>query len=112
MCFPLPLSLDFVTAKENARNSDVVMLSALHFLHSIFLLMSRSSKSITALTSDLLEFPFLGELLIQSLQLLNQVSTGSDDGIFGCEGSIGLDAQFKGSEQRVRDFVGGEEDVG
>ena len=64
------------------------------------------------MTGDLLEFPFLCELLIQSLQLLNQVSTSSDDGVFGCQGSIGLDAQFKGCEQRVRDFVGGEEDVG
>jgi hypothetical protein len=69
-------------------------------------------KSITTLTSDLLELPFLGELLIQSLQLLNQVSTSSDDGILGSEGSIGLDTQFKGCEQRVRDFVGGEENVG
>ena len=43
---------------------------------------------------------------------MNQVSTSSDDGILRSEGSIGLDAQLKGSEQRVRDFVGGEEDVG
>jgi hypothetical protein len=64
------------------------------------------------LTSDLLELPFLGELLIQSLQLLNQVSTSSDDGVLGSEWSIGLDTQFKGCEQRVRDFVGGEQDVG
>jgi hypothetical protein len=72
----------------------------------------RSLKSIATLTSDLLELPFLGELLIQSLQLLNQVSTSSDDGVLGSEGSIGLDTQFKGCEQRVRDFVGGEQDVG
>ena len=73
---------------------------------------TRNLKSITALTSNLLELPFLGKLLIESLQLLNQVSTSSDDGILRSEGSIGLDAQLKGSEQRVRDFVGGEEDVG
>jgi hypothetical protein len=69
------------------------------------------SKSIATLAGDLLELPFLCELLIQSLQLLNQVSTSSDDGVFGCQGSIGLDAQFKGCEQRVRDFVGGEQNV-
>lgn len=72
----------------------------------------QSLESIATLTSDFLEFPFFCELLIQSLQLLNQVSTGSDDSILGCEGSISLYTQFKGCEQRMRDFVGGEQDVG
>jgi hypothetical protein len=112
MCSP-PSVVLVVTAKETPETPVCHAFSAL-FFNSFFLCLveMQASKSITTLTSNLLEFPFLCKLLIQSLQLLNQVSTSSDDSILGCEGSISLNTQLKGCEQRVRDFVGGEQNVG
>jgi hypothetical protein len=90
MCFPLPLFLVLLQPAERKRPKLLfVMLSALISSISSFrrrqLLWVQSLESIATLTSDLLELPFLGELLIQSLQLLDQVSTSSDDGVFGSE---------------------------
>jgi hypothetical protein len=69
-------------------------------------------NGVATLTSNLLELPLLGELLVKSLKLLDQITTGANDGVLGGELAISLDTQFKGCEQRVRDLVGGEENVG
>lgn len=50
--------------------------------------------------------------MIQLLQVLDNICASLHNGVLGCQFSIGLDAQFKGCEKRVRDFVGGEEDLG
>jgi hypothetical protein len=64
-----------------------------------------------ALANNLLAQPLSREALLQQLQVLNNVSAALDDGILGCDCAVGRDAQLKGREERVRDFVCGEDNV-
>ena len=56
---------------------------------------SISLNGIKALASDLLQLPLLGKFLIETLQLLNELTTGADDGVLGSDGTIGLNTQFE-----------------
>lgn len=54
-----------------------------------------SSNGVTALASDLLQLPLLGELLVETLQLLNELTAGTDDSVLGGDGAVGLDTQLE-----------------
>lgn len=45
------------------------------------------------------------------VQVADDVAASPDDGGLGGHGSVGLDAQIEGGEERVRGPVGGEENV-
>ena len=72
---------------------------------------SSKSQIRASLTSNLLQLPLLGELLVQLLQLLDDVGTGLDDGVLGADLSVGLDAQLDRGEEWMRRLVGCEQDV-
>lgn len=72
----------------------------------------RSPSEPRPATRNLLQFPLLGELLIQHLQLLDQLLARLHHGLARRHLAVGLHAQFEGREERVRDLVAGEEDVG
>ena len=61
--------------------------------------------------SHLLEFEFLRELLVELLQLSDELTASLDDGGFGSDVAVGVDAELEGRKERVRDLVGGEGDV-
>lgn len=61
---------------------------------------------------DALGDPLGSEAVAQYVQFGDNVLAALGDGLLGCDGPIGSDAQFEASEQRMRDFVGGEVDVG
>lgn len=65
-----------------------------------------------SLASNLLQLPFLRELLIQLLQILNNIGASLNNGIFGAQLAISLNAQLDVGEEGVRGLVGSEEDVG
>lgn len=64
-----------------------------------------------ALADNALAQPLGREALLQLLQVLNDVPATLDNGVLGRNGAVGGDAQLEGREQRVRDLVGGEDDV-
>lgn len=61
--------------------------------------------------SHLLEFEFLCEFLVKLLKLGDEFTTGLDDGGFGRDIAVGVDAELESRKERVRDLVGGESDV-
>lgn len=61
--------------------------------------------------SHLLEFEFFCELLIELLKLGDEFTAGLDDGSFGRDVAVGVDAELESREERVGDLVGGESDV-
>lgn len=65
-----------------------------------------------SLSRNLLQFPLLGELLIQLLKFLDHICAGLDNGVFGRDLAIGLHAELEGREERVGNLVGGEQNVG
>lgn len=65
-----------------------------------------------SLSCNLLQFPLLGELLIQLLKFLDHICAGLDNSVFRRDLAVGLHAELEGREQRVGDLVGGEQDVG
>jgi hypothetical protein len=67
--------------------------------------------SIRDVGSHLLELELLRELLVELLQFGDEFATGFDDGGFGCDVAVGVDAELESREERVRDLVGGEGDV-
>jgi hypothetical protein len=67
--------------------------------------------SVRDVGSHLLELELLRELLVKFLQLGDEFATGFDDGGFGCDVAVGVDAELESREERVRDLVGGEGDV-
>src|SRR5690242_18706138 len=64
-----------------------------------------------ALADNLLAQPLGLETAVQDVQILHNVLARADDGFLGGDGAVGLDAQLKGREEGVRDFVGGEDNV-
>lgn len=56
--------------------------------------------------------PLSLKAFVQFGQILDNQFTSSHNSFLGCDGAIGLDAEFKGSEEWVRDFVRGEHDGG
>lgn len=69
------------------------------------------SSHISTSTRNLFELPLLRELLIQALQLLHEVLASLHDRLLAADLAVGLHAQLEGREQRVRDLVGGVDDV-
>jgi hypothetical protein len=65
-----------------------------------------------ALTNNALTQPLGLKALIELGQVLDDKATRRHDGFFGCNGTVGLDAEFKGSEEGVGHFVRGEHDGG
>jgi hypothetical protein len=65
-----------------------------------------------ALRHNPLTQPLCLKAFIQLGQILNDQSTSSHDSFLGCNSSIGLNTEFKSSEERVGDFVRGEHDGG
>jgi hypothetical protein len=61
--------------------------------------------------SHLLEFELFREFLVELLQLSNELTAGFDDGGFGCDITVGVDAELECREEGMRDLVGGECDV-
>lgn len=61
--------------------------------------------------SHLLQLELLGELLVEFLELGDELTAGLDQGRLGGDLAVGVDAELKGGEQRMRDLVGGEGDV-
>jgi len=61
--------------------------------------------------SHLLQLEFLGELLVELLELGDELTTGLDNGGLGSDLAVGVDTELERGEERVRDFVGGEGDV-
>lgn len=61
--------------------------------------------------SHLLEFELLRELLVELLQLCDELTAGLDDGGFGSDLAVGVNAELEGRKERVRDLVSGEGDV-
>lgn len=60
---------------------------------------------------NLLQLPFLGELLIQLLQVLHNIGTGLDDGLLGRQTAVCLYSELEVGEQRMRYSVRGEDDL-
>lgn len=73
-------------------------------------LLTRNALGFT-LGDNLLAEPLLLEAVVESLKILNNVPASADDGVFGGDGAIGLDAELEGSEERVGHLVRGEADV-
>lgn len=65
-----------------------------------------------ALANDTLAKPLRCKAAVQRVQVSYNVLAALDDCVTGRDGAVGRDAQFEGSEERVRDFVCGEGDVG
>ena len=63
------------------------------------------------LPSNLPHLPLLRELLVQPLQLLHKLIARLHHRLLGRHLAIRLHAQLEDREERVRDLVGGEEDV-
>jgi hypothetical protein len=80
-----------------ARTLEVVLLAS----HALRL----------TLTDNLLAQPLGRKALLQQLEVLNNVPAALDDGILGCHCAVGRDAELKGCEERMWDFVRGEDNV-
>lgn len=65
-----------------------------------------------ALADNALSDPFRLEAIIELGQVSNDLPARLHDGFLGRDGAVGLDAQLERGEERVRDFVRGEEDGG
>lgn len=65
-----------------------------------------------ALADNLLAEPFGRETRIQHMQILYNVLAALDDRILRRNSSVGTNTELERGEERVRDFVGGEGDVG
>lgn len=72
---------------------------------------SNIESTVRHVGSHLLEFEFLRELLVELLQLSDELTASLDDGGFGRDLTVGVDAKLKGRKERMRDLVGGEGDV-
>ena len=59
----------------------------------------------------LLQLELLGELLVELLEFGDEFAAGLDNGGFGSDFAVGVDAELEGGEERVRDLVGREGDV-
>jgi hypothetical protein len=85
------------------------------FVRQIFRSQSRHfldvESTVGHVSSHLLQLEFLGELLVELLQLGDELAASLDNGGFGSDLAVGVDAELEGGEERVRDFVGGESDV-
>lgn len=64
-----------------------------------------------AFADDLLAEPFSLEAAVQDVQIRDDILAGPNDSLFGCDCAVGLNAEFEGREERVRDLVGGKDDV-
>jgi hypothetical protein len=64
-----------------------------------------------ALADNLLAEPLSREALLQQLEVLDNVPAALDDGILGCDGAVGRDAELEGRKERMRDLVCREDDV-
>jgi hypothetical protein len=64
-----------------------------------------------ALADNLLAEPLGCEALLQQLEVLNDVPAALDDGVLGCDGAVGRDAELEGRKERMRDLVCGEDNV-
>lgn len=64
-----------------------------------------------ALRCNLLQLPFLSEFLIELLELSYKVLACLDDCVSRAQLPVCLHAHVEDGEQRVRDLVGGEDDV-
>jgi hypothetical protein len=67
--------------------------------------------SVRHVGSHLLELEFLRELLVKLLELGDEFAAGFDDGSFGCDVAVGVNAELESRKERVGDLVGGEGDV-
>lgn len=72
--------------------------------------LSRDSVRL-ALADNLFAEPLGLEATIQDMQILNNVFAAPDNGLLRRNCAIGLDAKLEGCEERVGDFVGGEDNV-
>lgn len=64
-----------------------------------------------ALADNALTEPLRREAIIQLLKVLHNVPAATDDGILGCDGTVSLDAELESRKERMRNFVGGKDDV-
>jgi hypothetical protein len=94
----LCMSVKFLPALQHlARSLEIVLLACLALG--------------LALANNLLAEPLGGEALLQLLEILDDIAAALDDRILGRDRAVGRDTQLKGREERVGDFVGGENDV-
>jgi hypothetical protein len=59
-----------------------------------------------AFANDLSQLPLLGELAAKITEVFNEIFAGLNDGFFGRDFAVGLDAEFEGGEEWVRNLVG------
>lgn len=64
-----------------------------------------------AFTNNLLAEPLSRKAALEHAEISYDIATALDDRVLGCDGAVGRDAQLEGCEERVRYFVGGEDDV-
>jgi hypothetical protein len=73
-------------------------------------LLARHALRLT-LADNLLAEPLSREALLQQLEVLDNVPAALDDGILGCDGAVGRDAELEGRKERMRNLVCREDDV-
>lgn len=72
---------------------------------------SNVESTVRHVGSHLLELELLRELLVKLLQLGDELTACLDDGGFGGDLAVGVNAELEGRKERMRDLVGGEGDM-
>jgi hypothetical protein len=108
------MSFNFVSPHKRRRYASKASPIPFRFVNRIFVA-NEGTLDVNStgghVGSHLLQLELLGELLVELLQLGDELAASLDDGGFGSDLAVGVNAELEGGEERVRDFVGGEGDV-